>query len=60
VYSFDIRFEIHFEKLCDGAVAGDTILIREHIMALILEDQIVHLLVGCLKLLNYIPSTRAG
>src|SRR6516225_9981513 len=51
----NLRLEMCFEKLGDGGVAGDAILIREHIMTLILEDQIVHLLAGCLKLLNHIP-----
>src|SRR5213082_4172325 len=44
-----------FEELGNGGVAGDAVGILQHIMALILKDQIVGLLSGCLKLLNYIP-----
>ena len=46
---------MRFEKLGDGGVADDAVSVFEHIMALILKDQIVHLLSGCLKLLNHIP-----
>ena len=52
--SFDLQLERCFKKLGDGGVAGDAILIREHIMTLILENQIVHLLSGSLKLLDHI------
>src|SRR5437763_12893622 len=44
-----------FEELGNGGVAGDTVGVLQHIMALILKNQIVGLLSGCLKLLNHIP-----
>src|SRR5712692_11846821 len=49
------NLEILFEKLGDGGVAGDAVGVLEHIMALILKDQIVGPLSDCLKLLNHIP-----
>jgi hypothetical protein len=50
----DLHLEILFEELGNGGVAGDTVGILVHIMALVLEDQIVHLLSCCLQLLNHI------
>src|SRR5437868_1163497 len=51
----DLVLEIRFEKLGDGGVASDAVGVLKHIMALILKNQIVGLLSGCLKLLNHIP-----
>src|SRR5260370_5750537 len=52
---FLLPLEIRFEKLGNGGIAGDGGGGLEHIMALIVKDQIVGLLSGCMKLLNHIP-----
>ena len=45
-----------FEELGDGGVADDAVGVFQHIVALVLEDQILHLLSGGLKLLASAPA----